>query len=47
MLMGIAKGISGVWRNVVALGIADPELWDALDLAWEVVLGSLNLAAGV
>jgi hypothetical protein len=45
--MGVAGVVSGVWRNVVALGVADPELWDVLDLAWEVVLGSLNLAAGV
>lgn len=46
-LMGVAGVVSGVWRNVVALGVSDPELWDVLDLAWEVVLGSLNLAAGV
>jgi hypothetical protein len=30
---------------MVALGLYDPELWDAVDLAWEVVLGALNLAA--
>jgi hypothetical protein len=30
---------------MVALGLCDPELWDTVDLAWEVVLGALNLAA--
>jgi hypothetical protein len=30
---------------MVALGLYDSELWDTVDLAWEVVLGALNLAA--
>jgi len=30
---------------MVALGLHDPELWDTVDLAWEIVLGALNLAA--
>lgn len=46
VLMGAAQHINCVWRNAVALGVHDTEMWDALDLAWEIVLGSLNLAAG-
>ncbi|KIJ16374.1 hypothetical protein PAXINDRAFT_75692 [Paxillus involutus ATCC 200175] len=45
-LTGVAQNIAAVWRNAVALGVHDPELWDCLDLAWEVVLGAMNLGAG-
>ncbi|KAL4076745.1 hypothetical protein V8B97DRAFT_1493467 [Scleroderma yunnanense] len=45
-LTGVAQKIAAVWRNAVALGVHDPELWDCLDLAWEVVLGAMNLGAG-
>ncbi|KAJ6552196.1 hypothetical protein DFH09DRAFT_1366325 [Mycena vulgaris] len=38
-------GMQELWQDMVALGVYDPELWDALDLAWEVGLGVLNLAA--
>jgi hypothetical protein len=31
---------------MVALGLHDLELWDTLDLAWEIILGALSLAAG-
>ncbi|KAJ6573000.1 hypothetical protein DFH09DRAFT_1277166 [Mycena vulgaris] len=31
-------------KDMVALGVYDPELWNALDLAWEVVLGALDLS---
>ncbi|KAJ6573033.1 hypothetical protein DFH09DRAFT_1261028 [Mycena vulgaris] len=44
-LMGHAGHVKELWQDMVALGMYDPELWDALDLAWEVVLGALNLAA--
>jgi len=40
-----AAHVKELWQDIVALGIHDPELWDALDLSWEVVLGALNLAA--
>ncbi len=40
-----AAHVKEVWQDLVALGLHDPELWDTLDLAWEVVLGALNLAA--
>ncbi|KAH7882981.1 hypothetical protein F5I97DRAFT_1938871 [Phlebopus sp. FC_14] len=45
-LTGVAQNIAAVWRNAVALGVHDPELWDCLDLVWEIVLGAMNLAAG-
>ncbi|KAF4613253.1 hypothetical protein D9613_010965 [Agrocybe pediades] len=35
--------VKDMWQDVVALGMNDPDLWDVLDLAWEVVLGALNL----
>ncbi|KAJ6565521.1 hypothetical protein DFH09DRAFT_467038 [Mycena vulgaris] len=40
-----AGHVKELWQDMVPLGVSDPELWDALDLAWEVVLGVLNLAA--
>ncbi|KAJ7441210.1 hypothetical protein FB451DRAFT_1298914, partial [Mycena latifolia] len=45
VLMGHAGHVKELWQDMVALGVYDAELWDALDLAWEVVLGALNLAA--
>ncbi|KAJ6568268.1 hypothetical protein DFH09DRAFT_918153 [Mycena vulgaris] len=44
-LMGHAVHVKELWQDMVTLGVCDPELWDALDLAWEVVLGALDLAA--
>ncbi|KAJ7130511.1 hypothetical protein C8R44DRAFT_775635 [Mycena epipterygia] len=44
-LMGHAGHVKELWQDMVALGLYDAPLWDALDLAWEVVLGALNLAA--
>ena len=40
-----AAHVKELWQDMVALGLHDPELWDTIDLAWEVVLGALNLAA--
>ncbi|KAG5640410.1 hypothetical protein H0H81_012012, partial [Sphagnurus paluster] len=44
-LMTHAGHVKELWQNMAALGLHDPELWDTLDLAWEVLLGALNLAA--
>ena len=41
-LLTHAMGINGLWRNTVALGICDDQLWDILDLSWEVVIGALE-----
>lgn len=43
--MGIAKRVNGLWRNACALGVHDLELWDAMDLAWDAVLGAMNAVA--
>jgi hypothetical protein len=40
-----AAHVKELWQDMVALGLHDPELWDTLDLAWEITLGALNLAA--
>lgn len=40
-----AMHVRDVWQNMVALGLHVPELWDTIDLAWEVILGALSLAA--
>ncbi|KAF7319625.1 Clampless protein 1 [Mycena chlorophos] len=45
VLMGHAGHVKELWTDVVALGICDPGMWGAIDLAWEVVLGAMNLAA--
>lgn len=37
--------VKDLWQDMVALGLFDTELWDTLDLAWEIVLGAMNLAA--
>lgn len=40
-----AAHVKELWQDMVALGLHDPELWDTVDLAWEIILGALNLAA--
>ncbi|KAJ8507770.1 hypothetical protein ONZ45_g9885 [Pleurotus djamor] len=35
---------NGVWRNVCALGIFDPAVWQPLDVVWEILLTSLSIA---
>ncbi|KAJ7594188.1 hypothetical protein C8J56DRAFT_1121398 [Mycena floridula] len=44
-LMTHAAHVKELWQDTVCLGLYSPSLWDTLDLAWEVVLGALNLAA--
>jgi hypothetical protein len=45
LLMHIGRA-HGMWRNAIALGIADERLWCALDVAWEVLLTSLAISTG-
>ncbi|KAJ6573010.1 hypothetical protein DFH09DRAFT_1459295 [Mycena vulgaris] len=33
---GTCGHVKELWQDMVALGVYDPELWDPLDLAWEV-----------
>ncbi|KAG5350092.1 hypothetical protein C0989_000207 [Termitomyces sp. Mn162] len=40
-----ALHVTELWQTMAALGLVDPELWDIIDLAWEVILGAFNLAA--
>ncbi|EIN14697.1 hypothetical protein PUNSTDRAFT_58362 [Punctularia strigosozonata HHB-11173 SS5] len=42
-LMNLAQRVNGFWRNACALGVFDTEMWDAMDLAWDVILGALNI----
>ncbi|KAF7366835.1 Clampless protein 1 [Mycena sanguinolenta] len=44
-LLNHAAHVKELWQDMVALGVYDPALWDALDLAWEVVLGGMGRAA--
>ncbi|KAJ7611278.1 hypothetical protein FB45DRAFT_941457 [Roridomyces roridus] len=44
-LLAHAAHVKELWHDMVALGLYDDELWDALDLAWAVVLGAFNLVA--
>jgi hypothetical protein len=43
-LMTMATGIRDLYQNMVALGVQDTELWDTVDLAYEVVVGAFRLA---
>jgi len=43
-LTALTAHVRDLWQDMVSLGIFDNELWDTLDLAWEVLLGALNLA---
>ncbi|KAK0194670.1 hypothetical protein F5146DRAFT_925304 [Armillaria mellea] len=40
-----AVHVKELWQNIVALGIYSPDLWDAVDLAWRIILGALAIAA--
>ncbi|KAI0942815.1 hypothetical protein AcV7_002122 [Taiwanofungus camphoratus] len=44
-LMGHAKVVNGLWRNVCALGVFEAELWGVMDVAWEIVLAALTRVA--
>ncbi|KXN87159.1 Clampless protein 1 [Leucoagaricus sp. SymC.cos] len=44
-LTGLTVRVKDLWQDMVSLGLYEMELWDTLDLAWEILLGSLNLAA--
>ena len=43
-LTALTAHVRDLWQDMVSLGLFDNELWDTLDLAWEVLLGALNLA---
>ncbi len=43
--MGLTGRVKDLWQDLVSIGLYELELWDTLDLAWEILLGALNLAA--
>ncbi|KAF5350607.1 hypothetical protein D9756_008652 [Leucocoprinus leucothites] len=44
-LTALTARVKDLWQDMVSLGLYEQELWDTLDLAWEILLGALNLAA--
>ncbi|KAJ6495355.1 hypothetical protein C8R45DRAFT_1061932 [Mycena sanguinolenta] len=44
VLMIHTAHVKDVWQDMVALGIDDAALWDTVELAYQIVLGALNLA---
>lgn len=45
-LMAHASRVKDLWQTMVTLRVYTIELWDTLDLAWDVVLSALNVASG-
>lgn len=46
-LLAYAARVRELWQTVCCLGMFHAPLWDALDLAWELVIVALNLAVDV
>ncbi|KAJ7131721.1 hypothetical protein C8R43DRAFT_657986 [Mycena crocata] len=44
VLMTHTAHVKELWQDMVALGVDDTALWDTVELAYEIVLGALNLA---
>ncbi|KAJ7223743.1 hypothetical protein B0H12DRAFT_290071 [Mycena haematopus] len=44
VLMIHTAHVKDLWQDMVALGIDDAALWDTVELAWQIVLGALNLS---
>ncbi|KAK0205559.1 hypothetical protein DFS33DRAFT_1383464 [Desarmillaria ectypa] len=40
-----AVHVKELWQDMVALGIYSPDLWDAVDLSWRIIIGALAIAA--
>lgn len=45
-LLQHAVAVHGLWKNVCALGIFVDDLWDTMDLVWEVLLTALAIGTG-
>ncbi|OSD00447.1 hypothetical protein PYCCODRAFT_1453256 [Trametes coccinea BRFM310] len=39
-----AKNVHGAYRNMVALGVVEDRMWDALDYAWKTILTAMDLS---
>ncbi|KAF8870942.1 hypothetical protein CPB85DRAFT_1226186 [Mucidula mucida] len=46
MIMTHASHVKDLWHDMVALRMYLFDLWDTLDLAWDIVLCALHLASG-
>ena len=44
-LMALTRNANMLWRNACSLGVFDREFWTVLDLAWDSILGAMNLIA--
>jgi len=40
------RNIHGLWSNVCKLGINDDALWRSMEVAWSVLIESIDIAAG-
>ncbi|KAJ7031546.1 hypothetical protein C8F04DRAFT_1041195 [Mycena alexandri] len=40
------NSVHGLWQNACVLGVHLDELWDQIDLAWEVLLTAMAISAG-
>ena len=38
--------VYGVWQNVCAMGVFDDNLWETLDILWELLLTSIVIGTG-
>ena len=45
-LLSYADRVHGLWANVEALGVFDERLSQAMEMAWEVLLGALMISTG-
>ncbi|KAJ7093917.1 hypothetical protein B0H15DRAFT_947252 [Mycena belliarum] len=45
-LMRHIQSVYGLWQNACALGVFVDELWDTIDLAWEVLLTAMAISNG-
>ncbi|KDQ51685.1 hypothetical protein JAAARDRAFT_139870 [Jaapia argillacea MUCL 33604] len=42
-LMRYVGIVNSMWKNVCALGVFERDLWQAMDIAWEIVLGAVAI----
>lgn len=42
-LCQLAKNVHGAYRNMVALGVVEDRMWDALNYAWDTVITAMEL----
>ncbi|KAF7342072.1 Clampless1 Clp1 protein [Mycena venus] len=41
------NSVHGLWQNACVLGVYTDELWDTIDLAWEVLLTAMAISQGM